>query len=360
MSTKHGELTALAALTPSVKSKLTPLFVVHPIAWDYDTEAPSKSVSDHVAGLGKKLASQWGTNRAFLDPVFLIVDPLQRGNAEHPLHTVVGEAADHGLPLVPVISPGQHPSDTAAAKAVHAETGVGACVRLLPRHWPTSPARARELDELTAALGLGPADADLVFDLGIEVHNELATELARAALQALPHADSWRSLTLAGGAFPRDLSGIPKNRISRLPRLDWEVFSEVSAEAADGSFRRPDFGDYAVAHPDPTMVVDPRVMSISANLRYTTDEEWLVAKGELAVPLATMIANADEFCQADFSAGDQWIDEVARFRANGGSPAWWRWAGTNHHLVFITESLSTPRAPSCLGNARIRLFGGLA
>jgi Beta protein len=46
--------------------------------------------------------------------------------------------------------------------------------------------------------------------------------------------------------------------------------------------RLPTFGDYAVAHPDPSRGdVDPKVMSISAGLRYTIDDEWLVAKGGL-------------------------------------------------------------------------------
>jgi len=278
------------------------------------------------------------------------------GGVSHLLRTIVGEAAAEGTQLVPVVSPAQVPSYTAAAAAVHRDTGAGVCVRLSPRHWPTTPARSQQLDELLAALQVGPKDADLVLDLGEEVHSELARDGARSVLQALPYADTWRSLTLASGAFPRDLTGVLKNRITRLPRLDWQLFREVSAEAAGGSFRSPGFGDYAVAHPDPTAaLIDPKVMSIRAGLRYTTDDAWLVAKGELskgtggrsrggdaALPVARMIADADEFCGADFSAGDLWVHQVATTGANGGNPERWRRTATNHHLVFVTRTLSTP------------------
>lgn len=180
------------------------------------------------------------------------------------------------------------------------------------------------------------------------------------ALRNLSHADEWRSLTLAGGSFPTNLSQIQKDRLTRLPRLEWRLFSQARTEAAAAGLRIPTFGDYAVAHPDPsTGDVDPRVMSISASLRYTIDGEWLVAKGELfkgtggrslggaaAIPVAQMIASAPEFCGQDYSAGDAWIDRTSREATNGGSPQTWRRVGTNHHLTFVTESLSTPPATS--------------
>ena len=38
------------------------------------------------------------------------------------------------------------------------------------------------------------------------------------------------------------------------------------------------FGDYAIAHPIPTEL-DPRTMRMSASIRYTTSDEWLILKG---------------------------------------------------------------------------------
>lgn len=354
LPTKAGELFALADLSATVRSKLTPLLAIHPIQFDFDTEMPSKTAADHVVGLGKKIARTWGTGRAFLDPIFLGDEP-EPGGSEDPMQSVLTDAAQEGLHLVPVVSPGRHPNYTTTAASVHQDTGVGVCVRLSPRNWPTSPTRAHVIDDLLVAIGLGPGDADLVLDLGEDVHGELATELAGIAIQTLPHAELWRSITLAGGSFPENLSEIQKNRINRLPRLEQRLYEAVCTETAAAGLRVPTFGDYAVAHPDPTQGdVDPKLINISASLRYTLDGEWLVAKGELykgtggrslggaaAVPVAEMIANAPEFCGPDFSAGDTWIDQIARGQANGGNPQAWRRAGTSHHLTLVAENLSS-------------------
>jgi Beta protein len=116
-------------------------------------------------------------------------------------------------------------------------------------------------------------------------------------------------VVVAGAAFPRDLGGVPKNAITRIPRSDWRLYSEVAAEAATTGQRVPTYGDYAVAHPDPTLTVNPRFLNISASLRYTSDDHWLVAKGaelfkgcgggaggEAIRPAAQMLVQDEEFC----------------------------------------------------------------
>ena len=94
-------------------------------------------------------------------------------------------------------------------------------------------------------------------------------------------------------------------------------------------------------------------MTIPASLRYSGDEDWLVAKGEAfsgrggrggetVPPVAQMIASHAEFRGADFSAGDRWIAEVATGTSSEtGDPSRWRWAGTNHHITLVTRALST-------------------
>lgn len=359
LPTKAGELSALGDLPAGVKAGFSPLFVIHPITFDFETDMPSKTAVQHVSGLGKKIATAWGTDRAFVDSIFLSDEPVP-DDFRDPVQIVIDDAAREGLKLVPVVRPDQSLGHTTVAARTHRDTGVGTCVRLSPRHWPTSPSRTQALDELLIGVGVSPIDTDLVLDLGAEVHSDLATELVNMALRSLSHAEEWRSLTLAGGSFPTNLSQIQKDRLTRLPRLEWRLFSHVRTEAAAAGLRIPTFGDYAVAHPDPsTGDVDPRVMSISASLRYTIDGEWLVAKGALfkgtggrslggaaAIPVAQMIASAPEFCGRNYSAGDAWIDQTSREATNGGSPQTWRRVGTNHHLTLVTESLSTPPATS--------------
>lgn len=356
--TKMGELSALGDLGDEVKRNFTPLLTIHPIPYDYDNDS-AKTADQHVAGLGKKIASNWGTGRAFIDPIFLRNEPIQPGAVE-PMQTLLGDAAAEGLLLAPVVAPEQSLEYTALASAFHHSNSTGICVRLTSGQWPISPPRTQALTNLLAALGVSPADVDLVLDLGAGVNNGLVTETVTMALQALPHADEWKTLTLAGGAFPENMTNIDKHRLTRLPRTEWNIYAQVCAEAAAAGARVPAFGDYGIGHPDPAVSeVNPAFMQISAQQRYTIAECWLVAKGELfkgragtgvggaaAFPLARMIADAAEFCGADYSPGDAWIASTAEGVGTGGSPLTWRRHGTSHHLTFVSESLANPADPS--------------
>jgi hypothetical protein len=337
--TKRGELSAVADLTADVRQQLTPLFVVHPIDVDFETGLPSKSVAEHVGGLGVKIARTWGTGRAFIDPAFVIdLHSDQTGG----LRTLVDDARQAGLQLVPVVAPDRPPAYLAAATDLHERDQAGVCVRLSPKYWPTTLAAVRELDSLLDAVRVSPGEVDLVLDLRDEVRSQLSSAIARTAVLGLPYAASWRSVTLAAAAFPRDLAGLPKNSISRIPRLDWQLYREIAAEVAAAGQRVPNFGDYAIAHPDPTLPVNPRYMNISGSLRYTSDNEWLVAKGgvlfkgrgggaggEAIRPAAILLARTNEYCGPDFPAGDGWIDQVARHKTSCGNPERWRRTATN-------------------------------
>lgn len=353
--TKRGELAAVADLPPDLRPKIMPVFVVHPIDIDFETDSPSKSVAEHVRGLGKKIADSWGTERAMLDTVFVVNDTDPTGG----LRTISDDAANAGLQLVPVTSPGRPAAHTSAAAELHQVYGNGVCIRLSPAQWPNAPRTQTELTVLMSLLAVAPEDVDLVLDLGEEANTGLVESFARHALAALPHPTRWRTLVLAGAAFPRDLTGLPKDQITRIPRHDWHRYQLLAGEASTTGQRTPTFGDYAVAHPDPTLSINPRFMSISASLRYTSDDDWLVAKGselfkgrgggaggEAIRPAATMLFEHQEFCGTDFSEGDEWIGRVVRDpQASCGNPERWRRTATNHHLVFVTDRLATQSAP---------------
>ncbi|SDZ42572.1 Beta protein [Amycolatopsis xylanica] len=353
--TKRGELAAVEELSNDAKARMTPLFVAHPVEWNYETDSPARTAPEHVAGLGHKLAKAMGAGRAFFDPVFLTENTEWPYSEPHPLHTVITDAAERQLRLVPVVGLGRHSSYTAAAAEINRKTGEGACVRLSPQEWPTTPSNIQDLESLLTAIKVDPTNVDLILDLAEEVNSSLAVGLVSTTLSTLPHSSDWRSLTITASSFPKDLSGIQKGNITRIPRRDWKLWNSTVIYARNEGRRIPDFGDYAVSHPDPVVQADPRILSISASLRYTADADWLVAKGELfkgrggtgsggdaAIHVAQMIADAPEYCGRDYSAGDLWIHQVATTASNGGNPERWRRTATNHHLTFVTNSLANP------------------
>jgi hypothetical protein len=353
--TKRGELAAVADLPPELRPRIAPMFVVHPVDMNFETDSPSKTVAEHVRGLGRKIADSWGTERAMLDTTFVIDDTDPSGG----LRTITDDAANAGLHLVPVVSPHRPEAHTSTAAELHRLYDNGVCIRLSPSQWPNAPQSQAELTDLINVLGVTPESVDLVLDLGDEPNTGLVESFARHALAALPNPARWRTLVLAGAAFPRDLTGVPKGQITRVPRHDWHRYQRLASETASAGHRVPAFGDYAVAHPDPTLAINPRFMSISASLRYTSDDDWLVAKGselfkgrgggaggEAIRPAARMLLDHEEFCGANFSEGDEWISEVARNpQSSCGNPERWRRTATNHHIVFVTDRLAILSAP---------------
>ncbi|MDQ0425152.1 beta family protein [Cellulomonas iranensis] len=345
--TKRGERRALGDLSPSVKSHLTPLFEVAPIDWNFDLDEPSKTIDGHLSTLGPDLAACWGHDRAFVDMQFIA--PTERmADGSHPLDWLIAQANAAGVTLLPSVSPGRDVAYRAAAARAVARDRRGACIRLTTGEWPSATGVAR-LDELLRELAIAPADVDLILDLAEDVaaSSELALTAVRNELNALPYAADWRTVTVSGAGFPKDLSGVGRG-LSAVERTEWVLYQDLLAGSTTSVV--PQFGDYGVAHPDPILNIDPRLLSISAAFRYTIDLAWLVAKGELfkgaggsgkggaaALPVAAAIAADPRFAGASHCAGDAWIAAVP---GSGGNPEAWRRVATTHHLTHVAEAVS--------------------
>lgn len=355
--TRRGERGALALLSAGARTALTPLFVVHPRDYDYEHSRYRKTVPEHLQDLPRHLVDAWGVRPALVDVSYVEDHPVGAAG-EAPLVWFTAEAAARGLPLVPVVAPSSRPDYRAAAAVVAARDGLGACLRLGPGDWPSAIGQPA-LDAVLAGLGIGPSDVDLVLDLGGEV-GSLAEPAVRAELTGLPHLTSWRSLVVTGTGMP---ATIPAGRgVHRIPRREWTLYRRL-VTGAPALPRVPTFGDYVIASPDPVIDVDPRIMSISASLRYTCDDEWLVPKGELfkgsagrsrggaaMLPVAELL-RAEAKYRAGHCGLERWVTDMLASPPTGtpGPPEVWRKWGTKHHLELVTEALllrpATPGGP---------------
>ncbi len=345
--TKRGERTALGDADVSVKAQMVPVFVVEPIPWNYDDGAPAKTVDQHLATKATDLAQTWGLGSAAVDLVFLDDTPMQNG--DHPLVWLTQAGRAVGLPLIPTVGPDRTDAYMAAATSVAARDGDGVCIRLDTAHWPLTIGFAA-VDALLGRLGVTPAEVDLVLDLGSEIADapNLAQTIAAAQLMNLPHRNAWRSVTLAGAGFPKALTGMSRG-VNIIHRSEWALYDALHSQ---GLPRMPCFGDYAIAHPDPTVDVNPAFMSVSASFRYTVTNNWLVAKGELfkgqggtsqgaaaVPPLAQMLCTHGEFMGGQHCSTETWLLNVAA-NGGGGNPEQWRRHATKHHLVVVTDQVA--------------------
>ncbi len=92
-------------------------------------------------------------------------------------------------------------------------------------------------------------------------------------------------------------------------------------------------------------------MNVSASIRYTTTDDWLVMRGEglknkngprhaQYAANAQLLVERKEFCGSDFSEGDAYIWRAAHGENAGpGNPEAWLRAGLNHHLTFVVRQI---------------------
>jgi hypothetical protein len=348
---RPAERGALAKLGWAAESRITPLVELVPRAFHPSDARPDLSVKDVLGRIANDVLENWGQSPLFVD-LGLLPASMRTRNGEHPLMALRDEAWRQQLTLVPVTGLDRGQEYQAAAQAMASESGCGLMVRLRCSDIRSIPS-AGDLLQLVRHLGVPPKSVDLLVDLGVSASSEVSI---RKLCSALPHVHSWRSFTVASGAFPRDLSGLEKNRQHTLRRTDWVLWRDQVCEPAD-LMRIPTYCDYTIQHPVYYEYDHPGPPNISASIRYTCDEYWLVMRGEgLRNPgghgyvqyaaNAALLCDRDEFCGAQFSYGDDYISEVAgrlgkRGTASYGSPMTWLRAGINHHIAFVVRQIAT-------------------
>jgi len=347
---KQGEKNALARLADDVKGKITPIFAIPPIDWDFENDQPKMGANDHVAKIPDQLLKSWGTTPAFIDTLFL-ADNDYMSNGSHPLTWLINEAAKGGLKLIPVTSPSRSQEHVDAILRLEPARRDEICLRLPVEDWPTIKGY-EDIDNLLNQCGLNEEQVHLVLDLG-DSPGSTALPAIISEINNLRTPDKWKTLTVTSSSMPFDT---PTGAgVHVVPRNDWLLYKNILKTG--GIKRIPAFGDYAIASPTLISDVDPRIMNISATIRYTVDDAWLISKGGLfkgnggrsiggaAVPPAcTNLVNHNSYSPNHCSFED-WIISVSNNHGSPGNPSTWRNQGTYHHLVFVTEQIANLSAP---------------
>jgi hypothetical protein len=251
------------------------------------------------------------------------------------------------LNAIPVVSFYADMRDFLVIAKVAERDKRGFCLRLSSDAY--AGATGEEIDAILNQTNLAPEDIDLVFDARCVDHDKvsLLASATRAAINEFPFIDRWRSLTLLGSAFPIDLSSIPVDTHSHLPRSDWDTW-QVLQKTDKPLLRKPAYGDYAVAHPD-LAASDPRFTKPSAQLRYALPDSWLVYRGrnvrdygnEQFHGICQHLVSRPEYRGTAFSPGDAEISDCATHRKGPGTPQAWRRIATSHHLAVVLEQIAS-------------------
>lgn len=322
LRSKAGEATALHNLHASAKQRVFPIVQL------------TSAVPGTFAG---RMASGWAGRDLALDGYY----NLTQTGSTVALQNLANTLSGAGVNVLPTASVGA-PAPYLAAIQHMRQASQG---RLVVR------ARLGDLPNLNAwlvSINATPQLVDLVVvaghvpDYGAGVLDPVVTH----SLQTLPSPGSWRSITLASSAAPRDYAPFPLG-LSAVPRLDWALWSAVHPAV---QFQL-DYGDFGIAHPDMTEPPGVAMVRASVSAKYTLDTVWLIAKGQqvtgpTGVPMATQYqghANA-LVAQPGFGGvphcwGDARIQAITAHTASSGSRTTWVEVGVNRHVSLVADRL---------------------
>ena len=341
---KRGERIALRELPRSILRGFTPCLEVPLAPMDWNTKK-RKCLDDHMKNFVKRLGLDCGKGGRFFLDAPQVLNPRELVGGKHPVVFLFSKCS--GLDMVPVSGPERHPKYQAAVRCVVETYGRGVCLRI-PKDW--TEMKPSEVEKTLYNLGATPECTDLIFDVG-SIEKSDVPVFARGMCGVLSasafSSREWRTVTIASGAFPKSMSGLQLG-LSSLPRADWELWNLVCNNLPPGS-RIPTFGDYGIQTPD-WGEFDPRFMKVSGNIRYTTPDAWIVAKGPNVIGkqswkysqvypvLCKSLAGRKEFRGSAFSPGDLFISRCST-GGKPGSPEVWRRQGTSHHIATVVDQL---------------------
>lgn len=346
LKTKLAELDALRGLSPDIKQNITPLLELIPVPWDFKTNTPKMSLKEHLDKSASKISKALGPDlRFFLDLVLL--DSSGTIFGLHPLEYFYDELSKHKVFVIPTTGLTQVDDYQQAVANIVSKDDKGACLRVKKEDLEDILLLNDSIDNVLDILGTITFKCDLVIDLEylpLDNSDEFLESILDA-IQYFPYLKEWRSFTLAASSFP-EIPDIKQSDNKLLPRHEMALWRSVLANKTILP-RIPSFGDYAIQHPE-LSDLDFRFIKSSVNLRYATDKAWLVYKGREKNrygyvqfnDICRLLLNRNEYCGADYSWGDGYINRCAIDEDGPGNPQKWRQAGFSHHITLTASQIA--------------------
>lgn len=336
LKVKRGEKAALSLLSDFARARVSPLLEI--------VERTNNTVDAHLNTAFRGLAEAVrGFGRCFIDTREIAPDGAAAA-AE-----VFRRATNRAIVFTPVTGI----SRTADVTAALEYRTRGIALRLSRAEFEAGGLDANILRFLDR-YGIVPDDIDLIVDLGAvdNLVSEGVEAFAAAFLGEVPEHTRWRTLTISGCAFPLSMAIVDTRSYAFVERSDWLAWRSGLYARRNTFPRLPTYSDGAIQHPLGVEGFDPRIMQISATVRYTTSDSWLLIKGEstrITLPstqfplLATQLVYGDlrsSYRGANHCTGCAFMKNAADGADRLGSAEVWRRLGTIHHITAVVENLA--------------------
>ena len=349
-----AERRALERLYQKDRGGVTPLieFIMPPPktdASDYRKilEDSKSKFLRNLPNVAKEITKCWGRDPVFID-VHLLDGDIRAQAFEQILSSATGLDI-FSIPvtyIIPVTSTDADATIRSIAIKFAGNNGRGLCIRIDESHLKEENF-PKLIENFLSENKLSAEKTDILVDLKIIDENKKMQSIAEQ-LSKIPRIEEWRSFTIAGGAFPKDLSNFEKHGHYPVKRLDWDLWKEVVGSKI--LKRKPNYSDYTVQHP--IYYVSTPGVNVSASIRYANDEQWEVMRGEglrnekgagfKQYPAQAQLLVQQKFYKgADFSFGDTYIAERAKPKPETtGNPQTWLTVGINHHITLVARQIA--------------------
>lgn len=344
---KRGEQIGVSNLSDPIKDKIIPLIEIPEIDWDYDKNCYKKTIDTHLENTAKTILNSWGKKRHFFLDIPWAGDGIDyMTNGDYPLQYLFDTFRVKGLLGIPVVKCSSPKDYINAVKKIINIDYYGACIRIKDKDLLNLNLN---LQKLLKILGLEKDKIDLIIDLEYITPSDSNKNLLfiQNILKSIPNISNWRSITMCATSFPQNTSSVSRNTTGKVERGEWTLWKNILSSKSQLK-TMPNYGDYAISNPAP-FKLDPKLMQMSANIRYTVNEDFLIFKGisikkgkwSQAQNLCDKIINHPQYYGKTFSWGDTYIFNCAYGLISTGNAETWRRVGTNHHLKLVINQLSS-------------------
>ncbi len=336
LKVKRGEKAALGQLKAGHTARITPMLEI--------VERKDKALDKHLDTAFSGLARSVGAfARCFLDAGEIAHD----GQAA--AEEVFQRASSSGMSFAPV---------TGVSRAADVQAALrhraGGLVLRLSRAEFEDGNLSRSLDRFMTRHGLARREVDLVIDLGPveDMIVDGVVALTRAFLREVPAHGEWRTFTLSACAFPLSMAIVGKHSHESIERTEWRAWMDHLYADRAALPRLPSFSDCAIQHPSGVEGFDPKIMAVSAAVRYAQTSDWLLIKGESTRAVLPSVQFPElakrlvygqlkaRFAGLSHCAGCGGIKRAADGADGFGSAEVWRKLGTIHHISTVIDGLA--------------------
>ena len=338
LKVKRAEKKALQCISPSVRARIIPLLEI--VERKPDT---ASTIGKHLDNAFAQLANSVSPySRCFLDTREIAADGA--GAAAE----VFRRASSAGMVFTPVTGISRN-VDVAPALE-HRTHGIA--LRVIRREFECGRLGS-EIEAFLHRHELEPENVDLIIDLGT-VEDLIAVGIATLSkefMDDIPHHKRWHTFTISACAFPKSMGRVERKSHHFTAREEWIAWTDHLHELRHNLLRLPTFSDCAIQNPVGVEGFDPRTMQVSASIRYTLSDAWLLIKGESTrvtrpgaqfPEIATSLVYGHlqrHFVGGDHCVGCASMKAAADGTSGFGSAEAWRRLGTIHHISMVVEGL---------------------